>query len=509
MLISPISLYLNTVDEGETRCMHMYFLAISEQTNTGEAIPVKICLTPSTLFSVSVTGTEYDESLFNSFIVAGYVLNKVCGASLGRVEVYMQNVAKAKGSSASLAFAIAIHSILKNHANTSVSATGVVSIDGFIDAVAGLDKKIGAAISVGVERVYVPLINGVNANDTVVPIASILDVCNRSVSNTTPYVNEELLDIVNRYFENITSYFINESIRVANNLGDRSVYEYMKTMENDVLKAVDMGHWYTAASIAYSTFVTVLEKYLAREKEETLNRYVSLCENGLYNITKILDETKSIRIETIPFLIMAINRATLAKYYLDTADKSPYSNPTVLANAYGRVVTALQWLTLTKLVNSSSAGRLYSFRDVENALTKVLNIVGSIVEFNENYTILSLDGIANMRSFQYSKLSNTSKQHVKNALNNLLKIYMNILGENLSIVPYLYYQYSMDTDDTSSVYLLSIATLTAGVTSMVLDVANSTSNTLSGRLLDIVLYESIFLFIVLAIIIRMLFKVIE
>ncbi|MEL9939597.1 MAG: S16 family serine protease [Ignisphaera sp.] len=487
----------------------MYFLAISEQTNSGEAIPVKICLTPSTLFSISIAGTEYDDSLFNSFIVAGYVLNKLCGASLGRVEVHMQNVAKAKGSSASLAFAIAIHSILKNYANTSVGATGVVSIDGFIDAVAGLDKKIGAAISAGVERVYVPLINGVNANDTIVPIASILDVCNISASNTTPYVNEKLLNIVNSYFKNVTSYFINESIRIANNLDDTSVYRYVKTMENNTLKAIGKGHWYTAASVAYSTFITVLEKYLAREKEETLNRFISLCENGLYNITKMLNEVKSVRAEAIPFLIMTIDRAALAKYYLDTANKSPHPNPTAIANAYGRVVTALQWLILAKLVNSSSSGRIYSFRSVENALTRVLNIVSSIVEFDGNYTILSLDGIANMRSFQYTRLSNASKQHVKNSLNNLLKVYMGILGENLSIVPYLYYQYSTDIDDISSVYLLSIATLTAGVTSMVLDVASNTSGTLSGSLLDIVLYESIFLFIVLAIIIRELFKVIE
>ncbi|MEM0062454.1 MAG: S16 family serine protease [Ignisphaera sp.] len=519
LMTSSNSQYFNTVNENKTRCIYMYFLGISERTNTGEAIPVKICLIPSKSFRVSIVGTEYDESLFNSFIVAGYVLNKICEADLGEVEVYMQNVGSAKGSSASLAFAIALYSILNNYGNTSLSATGVVSIDGFIDAVAGLNKKIGAAISAGIKKIYVPLINDVNATNTVIPIATILDICNRNVRNAEFYVNKTLLDIVNSYFENVTSYFINEAIRIANNLGDTSVYEYVKNKENNILKAINRGHWYAAASIAYSTFTTVLEEYLAREKGEALNRYVLLCENGLHNISKTLNEVRSVKAETVPFLIIAINRATLARYYLNTANESSFSDPATIASAYGRVVTALHWLALTKLVNSSSSGSLYSFNNIENALTRVLNTMSSIVEFDKNYTILSLDGIANMRSSQYSRLSNTSKQYIKNSLENLLKVYQNVLGENLILVPYLYYQYSMDVDDVSSIYLLSIATLEAGVTSMVLDVASNifnlvtssgvSSNTFPGNLLGVVLYESIFLCIILIVAIKKLFEVVK
>ncbi|MDK6028049.1 hypothetical protein QPL79_01545 [Ignisphaera sp. 4213-co] len=507
ILLNISSIYTSLRADNNTSCIDTYFLAVSEKMGVGEAVPVKICLKHSSVFRVHIQGVEYDESLLNSFVVAGYALNKICKVGLGEVTVSIRSSGSAKGASASLAFAISLYRIYNRYDNGLWSATGVVSIDGFIDAVAGLNEKIAAATSAGIKRVYTPMINGVVNTTAVVPIASLLDICGANVDETGEvYVNTTLLKIVNQFFKNATIYFSEEAMKIAKAIGNENVNKYLDDAMKKVQAAASKDEWYTAASMAYSVYVTILKEYFSLQSAKNLKNYIRQCNSNLSNIYQLLENLKTIKSSAIPFLVMAIDRVTQAKYYLNLINTTQGLDKSIIASAYGRILTAIQWLDLAMTINVSGSGKLYSFRDVKNALANALNVVSSIVEFNKTYSILTLDGLASTRAYLYSRLPETYKQYVKDSLRKLFKIYSRMLDINLVTVPYLYYQYSNYVDDSNSVYLLSMATLESSLIVMVLEIVSNnfgvgitsvTSYATFLRMLhDIVLYELISLYAV-------------
>ena len=93
----------------------------------------------------------------------------------------------------------------------------------------------------------------------------------------------------------------------------------------------------------------------------------------------------------------------------------------------------------------------------------------------------------------------------------LFNAYMTKLNQKLTIVPYLYYQYALDSDDKySQVYYLSISTLTAATIKLVLDILkNGSSLTHSTLPLHEYLKTMIVVSVMLALAVTALFYVVK
>ncbi len=488
LLFSTVVSTITTID--------VWFLGVEDSNpSVGIAIKSYIKIYNSSSYRIFIHNANYDKSVLYSFLLASYAMRYVCNVDIDNiaVDVYIDNsYRQIKGSSASLAYTIAILKALNktNLLNIRWGATGVVSIDGFIDAAGGLTTKIKAAKENSVKTIYIPTINGLleavdGSTIKIISITSLADICGGPLHNNTSIEPPlESLTIVNTFFEHRAIEFLNR----AKELVDRfpiemknSTLSLYRNLSVNVEKALKRRHGYTAANYAFLGYMQLLHEYL------TLNTtiYNYLIEESENSIKNALGEFNSFRYiypSTIPLLVVVLDRISEAQFYIDlyrnltrASTLSSQKALEILTRAYARSLTIDIWLDLLKLVNNTIATnsgykQFIAFNKTYATTLNVLKITSLIIEWNEKFAPLSLSAIASTRNTLAKQLNDTLRLKITDALKKLYRIHSVYLDDNAKIVPYLYYIYAEDLEiDGSSDYInmLSMSTLIASTSNII------------------------------------------
>jgi len=491
---------------------NIWFLGIdSRDPSIGVAMKAYIQIHNSTRYRVFIHGVDFDKSVLNSFILAGYAIKYICGIDIDNiaVDIYLNGYTKITGSSASLAYAIAILKILKGFNNTSDwGATGVVSIDGFIDAVGGLEAKIKAAKENNIETVYIPAINRPTElkNNEVVKLikaTSLIEFCRKQLEYSAPMSMEpstKIFDVVNEFFINETRKFLDKSEMLIKELPlniKENLSSLYRNFSIDIQKAVEKRHGYTAVSLAFTLYMQLLYKRLIYDDSKAY----SLIQKSRVAIDNALNEFNSFRYimpSTIPILIIILDRISEAQYYIDlykNLSKQYISTkypPTVLeaiTRAYSRSLTIDTWLNVLKIVNNSVNERAIPFNKAYNIALNTLKAISSVIEWSQDFAPLSLSAIASIRGSLVTQLNNSSQLIIVDNLKELYRILNGYLSNESRVIPYIYYIYAEDLkqiDKANYVALLSMSTLIAATTNIINNAINenvdvfTSSNAIEG-----------------------------
>jgi len=473
--------------------INTWFLGIdSRNPSIGVAMKAYIQIHNSTRYKVFIHGVDFDESVLNSFILAGYAIKYVCGIDVDNiaVDIYLSGYTKITGPSASLAYAIAILKMLNRFNNTSDwGATGVVSIDGFIDAVGGLDVKIKAARENNIETIYIPTINRpteLKNNETIklIKATSLIEFCRKQLGYSTSTSIEpstKIFNVVNEFFINETRKFLNKSEMLINE-SPLSIKENLSSLYRnfsiDIQKAVEKRHGYTAVSLAFTLYMQLLYKHLIYNDSKAY----SLIQKSRVVIDNALNEFNRFRYitpSTIPILIIILDRISEAQYYIDLyknltkqhiSAKYPPAVLEAITRAYSRSLTIDTWLNVLKIVNNSVNERVIPFNKAYNVALNTLKAISSVIEWNQDFAPLSLSAIASIRGNLAAQLDNSSQLIVVDNLKELYRIFNGYLSNESRVIPYIYYIYAEDLeqiDKTNYVALLSMSTLIAATTNII------------------------------------------
>ncbi|MEM2852067.1 MAG: hypothetical protein QW438_02620 [Ignisphaera sp.] len=479
-----------------TYAVNVWFLGVDNSNpSIGIAMKSRIQIRQSPSYRVSIHNVEFDKNVVYSFLLAGYAMKYVCGVNIDgiAIDVYIDGRRQVRGSSASLAYTMAILKALNKTNITAFSwgATGVTSIDGFIDAVGGLYAKIEAAKESGLEIVYIPTINALiySANSEaprIVRVTSLADLCRDLDFNRVPMkLPPEGFEMVNKFFMYRAIEFLNMSKALIDKFPidmRRTVFLEYKNLSTNVEKVLERGHGYTAASYAFTGYMQILHRYLMLNNSIS-NYLVDESKNIIESALNRFNNFRYIHPSTIPILVVILDRITEAQFYADlyknlTQSSIPSRSPTIVleavTRAYTRSLTIDTWLDLLEMVNSTMVTNrdcpLIEFNRVYDATLSVLKAVSLTIEWNQEFAPLSLSAIASVRSTLAKQLDEESRLRVANELRKLYIIHTSYLDDDAKIVPYIYYIYAKDLElDGSSDYIsiLSMSTLIASITNII------------------------------------------
>lgn len=467
-------------------CIDTYFLAVSDELE-GMAIPVRVCLKPSHRLSLSIEGAKYDDSVYTSLLIALYVLGNVCGVDIHRYRVVVEvreGVVETHGASASLTFALAILVTLHRLKPTGLwSGSGVLAVDGFIDAVGGIEAKLRAAVERNISLIYIPTLNSFEvhtirkyfSNVRIVEATSILDICpieeSLSVEKALNRVDRSVLaklyntlrddmEVFRYFIENITKH-ADPEIRYRI---ERSIANLTKRAE----EALRRGHVYTAASLVFTAFLRALTLYYnsSSTQRKDLDLLVWRAKSILNEVETELKASRYVSLSALPFLIVVLDRVNEARYYADLyTHLQGYRSVLAAVMAYGRALTARSWLKMLGIANESVHGIEVPMEKALSSVERVLRWVATAIEWNISYAPLSLSTLAATRSHLFTLLSTASRTRIINTLNSLLALHLRNLDPVQSIVPYFYATYARDLGTESDmVSLMSLATLISAAT---------------------------------------------
>lgn len=486
----PTSIPTNTVD--------VWFLGVeSSNPSLGVAMKARVQIRNSSSHRISIHNVNFDRTVFYSFLLAGYAIKYVCGLDVDRilVDIHINDYKQVKGASASLAYTMAVLKALNkiNVTGAQWGASGITSIDGFIDAVGGLHTKIRTAKEVGVETVYIPMINGFRDNlngeaTRVIRVASLADLCwdRLSVNNISIEPSLEEFAVVNEFFEHRAIEFL---YRIEDLVGRfpndmrNSLAQLYRDLSINVSRALEKGHGYTAANYAFLGYIRLMREYL--ELDTTVSDYLMKeSEDAVKNALSVFNSFRYIRTSAIPLLVVILDRIAEAQFYIDLYKnltrapvQSPQSILDTLTRAHARSLTIDIWLDLLRLVNSSLVsnggdGQFVAFNRVYATALNTLRAVSLTIEWSQELAPLSLSAIAATRGTLAKQLDNISRSKVTNSLRELYWIHSSHLDTNTRVIPYMYYIYAEDLQlDGSSDYIniLSISTLILAVTNIIRD----------------------------------------
>ncbi|MEM2698692.1 MAG: hypothetical protein QXF17_05170, partial [Ignisphaera sp.] len=116
-----------------TYAVNVWFLGVDNSNpSIGIAMKSRIQIRQSPSYRVSIHNVEFDKNVVYSFLLAGYAMKYVCGVNIDgiAIDVYIDGRRQVRGSSASLAYTMAILKALNKTNITAFSwgATGVTSI---------------------------------------------------------------------------------------------------------------------------------------------------------------------------------------------------------------------------------------------------------------------------------------------------------------------------------------------------------------------------------------------
>ncbi len=427
-------------------CTKIYFLSYDPSTHSGSVVEATLCVSKRSELNVSILGVSASPSVASSFIIATLALHTLCSIPINATTVYVYlPKTKISGPSGGLAYALGIleiYDLFKPGKNWS--ASGILSIDGFVDPVGALKEKIDAAKRFGIELVYVPAINPPTYNVSGVEIRRIhtlLDVvlCSNA-TNAKLEVDEELLSKVNEVFRRAAKDFLAKIERL------RIEDEWILRARSLVEKLLAENHSYSAASLGYATYIRILEQNLSRAEERELKRIVdeasNVCSSAWSNLTKI----RSLSMHAIPVLVTLLDRIKECEFFVDRFGeewmrRAPKALLVELAvRAYGRSSTLTTWFEVLRVANESG-GPYLAMRRVLDASLRVLEMVSKSIELNASYAPLSLLTIAQLRSSLASALGD---REVVDKLRTLLHVLAKRSDSRTLLVPYLYAVYADD-----------------------------------------------------------------
>jgi len=477
------------------KCIDVYFLAYSQNSHTGAAIPAKICLEPFKGSQLVIEGASYGKSLLDSFIIAIHDLETYCGINLSNYTIvvsFEEHNLKISGSSGSLLFALAILQLL-NESSIPIhgrwSATGVTSIDGFIDAVGAVPYKLRAAKSVNITTVFLPLLDKPFANVsgiTKIYLTEIRSICSAPSLETTvteavaSNVNKSILTRMYRRFLIDARNFINSAQVVAEHVKDKKLRkELIRFIMNRsiyVHQLINEGHIYSAASLSFDTYIRTLfhaaQLYSLKELDNLTHTALSIDNSVLSN----LQESHLLSIHALTVLLVVLNRIKDSLFYVSmyqnlsiVPTSRVYSLAYAALYAYARALTVKTWYRVLKIVNASG-GPYISMSRALRAVNKVLDVISKTIEFSPRYAPLSLDALASTRSYLANQLDNASRLLILATLRRLYLRNIAMLDPIQRIVPYLYTVYARDLVSIGigsvidEVYFYSIASLLAAAT---------------------------------------------
>jgi len=471
LIVSILAPYIHVPGNSsqDSGCTNVLLLAVAEN-GRGIAIPSRICVMGDG-GKVVIRGSGVDETVALSFANALTALALYCGDSFLNlsVEVSIEATSSVKGSSAGLAFALAVLSLLKPNVfpqNISWSASGVVMIDGFVDPVSGVKEKLGAAAQSGVEMVFLSLLNSGEAsgytNLSIRYVAALAEFCSHAAQQSNvsleSLVDSAVLENVNRVFYADMERFLNSSERLASSLG-REAEQLFEQYAKSIDQLVKAGHIYSAASLAFSLYLRLLALSLSSGGVDPLE-LVNEAERIVEEVEAKINSSECFSASSIPVLTTILDRLEEAKYYLYVCRNN--CTPESAAAAYARSLTATTWLNVLQIVNSSAESCVEGRRVV----SEIYNVVSSATRSIEsNLTpILTLDAIAYSRTSRVAVLG-LNISEVRSAVMELLRANMVRLSGLENLVPYLYIVYSDDLEDPqSSLYLLFLANMVSAVT---------------------------------------------
>ncbi len=467
-----------------SRCVETYFLAVTSSGKIrGLAMPARICIEPSDSFSLEIEGVKYRESVYTSFLVATYALEEICGLNLDNYRIVVDiegHDVEVKGASASLTFAIGVLSLLGvTNISEPWSGTGVLSIDGFVDAIGGLRAKLRAALEKNISVIYIPLVNSFELSSLsplssrIREVTSVLELCN---CVAIPRLNEELARIDKEVLERLYRVlkmdmksfekYIRNIIEQANPEARRRIDFYIANLTKEADEAIKHGHIYTAASLMFTALLRTLTIYYNTSTRTELAKLIDKAKHILDEVETNLSSYRSISLSALPFLIVVLDRINEAKYYAELFNRVQDGDAVFAAvMAYGRAETARSWVKLLIAANNSGYAPLVPMRRALNAVERVLRWVAESIEWNLSYAPLSLSTIASTRSYIYTLLSREFRQRIVDTIQKLLAIHLEHLDPIQLIVPYFYAIYARDLGmDSSAVSLGSLASLISAAT---------------------------------------------
>ncbi len=446
-------------------------------------MPVRICIEPSSSFSLEIEGVKYKESVYTSFLVAIYALEEICGLNLDNYRIVVDiegHDVEVKGASASLTFAVGVLSLLGViNISRPWSGTGVLSIDGFVDAIGGLRAKLEAALEKNVSVIYIPLVNSFELSSfspffsKIREVTSVLELC-RCVA--APKLDEELARVDNETLEKLYSVLkidmksfekhIQDIIKQASpEIRDRINF-YIANLTKEADEAIKHGHIYTAASLMFTALLRTLSIYYNTSTRTELAKLIDKAKYILSKVEANLSSYRSISLSALPFLIVVLDRINEAKYYAELFNRAQGSEAVFAAvMAYGRAETARSWMKLLIVANNSGSAPLVPMKRALITVERVLRWVAESIEWNISYAPLSLSTIASTRSYIYTLLSEEPRRRIVDTIQKLLAIHLEHLDSVQLIVPYFYAIYARDLGmGSSAVSLDSLASLISAAT---------------------------------------------
>jgi len=471
LIVSILAPYIHvpSTSSPDSGCTIVPLLAVAEN-GSGIAIPSRICVI-SNGGKVTIRGSGVDETVALSFANALTALALYCGDHFLNlsVEVSIEAISSVKGSSASLAVALAVLSLLKPGVfpqNINWSASGVVMIDGFVDPVSGVKEKLSAAARSGVEMVFLPLLNSGEAggytNLSTRYVTTLAEFCNhaaqRSNASLESFVDSATLEGVNSLFYADMEKFLNASEKLVGSLG-REAEQLFEQYTKSIDQLVKVGHIYSATSLAFSLYLRLLALSLSSGEVDPLE-LVNEAERIVGEVEAKINSSECLSANSIPVLTTLLDRLEEAKYYLNACRNN--CTPEVAAAAYARSMTATSWLKVLQIVNSSAGSCIERHRVV----SEIYNVVSSATRSIESRLtpILTLNAIAYSRASRVVELD-LNISEVRSAVMELLRANMVRLSGSENLVPYLYSVYSDDVEDPqASLYLLFLANMVSAVT---------------------------------------------
>jgi len=491
---------LGASNSSSTRCIDVYFLAYSQSSHSGAAIPAKICLEPYTGERVVVKGAAYGKSLLDSFIVAVHDLETYCGLNLSDYTIlvdFEEHGLKISGSSGSLLFALAVLDLMnRTHLPPrGWSATGVTSIDGFIDAVGAVPYKLRAAESVGIKTAYLPLLDKPFANVsgiTKVFLTEISELCRAtklqsSSTQRSLAVNTSVLSLMYRRLSVDAHRFIEKARQIVQHINNEKLkHELTKFIYNRSLyvrELLNEGHVYSAASLSFDTYIRTLFFAAQTYTPKELDMLIENASHIDHHVLKELKNMHALSLHAMTTLIVVLNRIKDSLFYISlyrnlSIVPAPRSYPPAYAAlyAYARALTVETWYDLLRIANASGGPYIEGALAIK-AVDRVLDIVSNTIEFSPRYAPLSLDALADTRSYLAEQLSNASREIVLSTLKQLYALNARFLDPVQRIVPYLYVLYAKDLVSlgigsvVDKIYFYSLSSLLAAATRWALSFA--------------------------------------
>ncbi len=489
------------------KCINVYFLAYDSKSHSGSVVPARICLYPSSNLTIEILGARYGPSVIDSFLLALSTAARICNPELWHLRVVIEfpGNLQIEGASGSLLLTLAVLELTNSSRVVGIrSATGVLSIDGFVDPVGAVKYKLEAASSKGIKEVVVPLLNyGQARNATshgvhVLYIDTILDVCKKlAVSNpsaSSVNVSTAVLKKVYSVLEHDVERFLslaNESLsKLPTSVRARlspEVSKYLKV----ITSLLREGHVYSAASQSFALYLYVMNATLTYSNYTYITKLASEALNIVNDVYDELEESRTISVNAIPFVLVVLNRVKDAVYFVNVFRNLTASMPmsivpknriaSLVSYAYGRSLTAQTWLRMLELANSSG-GPYVDAKLVLDASWRVLDLVSNAIELWRKYAPLSLDTIASTRGYLSSLYNESIENRVLSDLRKLLSINLAELNPIQRIVPYLYVVYANDLrryrniSVSTQITFYSLADLVASSTIEVEHLLNATQH---------------------------------